>query len=109
MAPTGPGPQPGTTGGEVFVWTTQNFGQSWRKETSLTPNATRNHTYVRRPLDAHPGFYALWADGDPLDDLKASHFSRLYFATKTGAVFTLPEAMPTETASPVPYRYAKTS
>ncbi len=100
IAPTGPGAQPGTTGGEVFVWTTGDFGTTWHKGSSLTPNATHNHTYVRRPLNAHPDFYALWADGNPLDDEKTLHTSRLYFTTKSGSVFTLPETMTENTAKP---------
>jgi hypothetical protein len=47
-------------------------------------------------MDAHPGFYALWADGDgnrPSD-------SRLYFCTKDGAVRVLPRRMKGGFASP---------
>ena len=73
---------------------------AWHKGSSLTPNATHNHTYVRRPLNAHPNFYALWADGNPLDDEKTLHTSRLYFTTKSGSVFTLPETMTENTAKP---------
>lgn len=100
LAPTDPGPQPNTTGGEVVSWITQNAGQSWQREKALTHNSPRNHTYVRRPLDAHPDFYALWADGNPLDDEKAPHTSHLYFATKHGDVFTLPNAMVGDRTTP---------
>jgi len=100
IAPTAPGPQPGTTGGEVVVWQSTNSGKTWRYEKALTANSPRNHTYVRRPLDAHPAFYALWADGNPLDDEKAPHISRLYFTTQSGEVYRLPERMTTDTVKP---------
>jgi hypothetical protein len=57
-----------------------------------------NHNYVRRPLDAHPDFYAFWADGDP-DKLSPS---RLFFANRTGdKVWLLPYDMKDTTAKPV--------
>jgi hypothetical protein len=64
IAPTEPGPAPFATGGEMIVWTSKDQGTSWQKGRSLTPGATRHHTYLRRPLNAHDDLIALWADGD---------------------------------------------
>ena len=57
-----------------------------------------NHTYARKPVGAHPDFYALWADGSPLEPTPSS----LYFATKEGRVFRLPTIMTGATAKPEP-------
>lgn len=90
IAPTEPGPQPFGTGGEVVVWTSRNQGETWTRQKQLTRESVRNHTYVRRPLNAHPEFYALWADGDTL---KPS-VSNLYFTNQAGDhVWRLPETM----------------
>jgi hypothetical protein len=89
IGPTSPGPQPYGTGGEMVVWKSHNEGVSWKKTKILTENSARNHSYARRPLNAHKDFYAFWADGN------ASEFSRsqLYFSNKQGDVFTLPYEM----------------
>ena len=47
-------------------------------------------------MQAHPDFYALWADGSPLEATPSS----LYFATQSGRVFRLPTHMTTPTARP---------
>jgi hypothetical protein len=47
-------------------------------------------------VDASPGFYALWADGNA-DEFSVS---RLYFATKAGEVYVLPPRMEGEYAEP---------
>ena len=83
LAPTEPGPQRWGAGGEVALWESTDGGGSWRKNIVLTTNSTRNHGYVRRPLDARPDFYALWADGHA-DTLSPSH---LYFTNRTGDRF----------------------
>ncbi len=57
-----------------------------------------NHTYVRRSLNAHPDFIAIWADGHG----RKPSLSNLYFATAEGAVFQLPRVMATSTALPIP-------
>ena len=64
IAPTDPGPQPYGTGGEMVMWTSGDRGASWRRARTLTEKSARNHTYARKPVDAHPDFYALWADGN---------------------------------------------
>jgi len=53
------------TGGEMVMWESRDQGASWRRTRVLTGGSSREHTYARRPLNAHPGFYAFWADGNP--------------------------------------------
>lgn len=89
IAPMDPGPQPWSTGGEMGMWLSRDQGAKWEKVKALTHDSERNHSYARKPLNAHPDFYALWADGDPMKPSK----SLIYFTTKDGAVFVLPEKM----------------
>lgn len=96
IAPTDPGPQPWGTGGEMVMWTSRDEGATWRRAQTLTAGSTRNHSYTRKPLHAHPDFYALWADGHALE----SSPSRLYFSTRDGEVFALPERMTSAQAAP---------
>ncbi|UCH36694.1 MAG: BNR-4 repeat-containing protein [Armatimonadota bacterium] len=97
IAPTEPGPQPYCTGGDVAMWTSRDQGKTWEKVRVLTHDSPRNHTYVRRPVNAHPDFYAFWADGNALEPSE----SRLYFANKAGDVFILPETMTEDFAEPL--------
>ncbi len=83
---TGTGPQPYNTGGEVAMWISRDEGDSWEMVRQLTRDSEYNHTYPRRPLNAHPGFYAFWADGHGREESP----SRFYFATRDGEVFRLP-------------------
>jgi hypothetical protein len=96
IAPTAPGPQPYTTGGDMVMWLSRDQGVSWKQVKQMTRAKAFNHTYAKRPIGARDGFYALWADGDTL---KASS-SRIYFANKKGEVFVMPEKMSAETAKP---------
>lgn len=97
IAPTLPGPQPNTTGGEIAVWENDGDGDAWRQVRQLTKNSPRNHTYVRRPLCAHDEFYALWADGNSL----APSESHLYFTNREAKkVFRLPTTMTGDAAKP---------
>lgn len=96
IAPTEPGPQPYNPGGEVAVWTSGDQGASWQKAKQLTSNSPFNHTYVRHPVNAHDGFYAFWADGHGREPSASS----LYFCTKAGDVFRLPDRMTAEFAQP---------
>ncbi len=90
IAPTETGPQPYNTGGEVAVWTSDDEGATWEKTRLATRNSNFNHTYVRRPVNAHPEFYAFWADGHAREQSDSS----LYFCSKTGEhVFRLPALM----------------
>ena len=97
IGPTETGPQPYNTGGEVAVWTSGDQGRTWAKERMVTRNSAYNHTYVRRPLNAHPDFYAFWADGHARQHSE----SRLYFCDQSGQrVFRLPSVMTQETQKP---------
>ena len=95
IAPTLVGPQPYNPGGEVALWISSNQGQSWRSQ-PLTFGSRRNHTYVRRPVNAHPDFYAFWADGHGRQPSE----SRLYFCDRDGGVRLLPPQMEAETETP---------
>ena len=98
IAPTDAGPQPWGTGGEMVMWTSRDAGLTWERARQLTRGSRFNHTYARKPVGAHPDFYALWADGSPLEPTPSS----LYFATKEGRVFRLPTIMTGATAKPEP-------
>ena len=100
VAPTDPGPQPYTTGGDMVLWSSHDRGRNWKRLRRLTRAAAHNHTYARKPVGARPDFYWLWADGDTL---KPSD-SYLYFATRDGDVFQLPPVMKSETARPARLR-----
>lgn len=89
IAPMAPGPQPWGTGGEMGMWLSRDQGANWKEVKWLTANSGMNHSYARKPLNAHPEFYALWADGNPLKPSR----SRIYFSTRDGEVFVLPERM----------------
>jgi len=97
IAPTETGPQPYNPGGEVAMWQSTDQGATWSKQRQLTAHSERNHTYIRRPIDAHPDFYVFWADGH---GRKPSE-SWLYFADEQGNVFQLPRSFDGETAQPI--------
>jgi len=81
----------------MIVWTSQDQGQTWKKNKQLTHNSTRNHTYARRPVDAQPDFYALWADGNARQPSE----SYLYFTNQRGEhVWRLPAKMKSDFAQP---------
>jgi len=86
IAPTEPGRQPYNPGGEVAIWKSTDRGSSWQKEKQITINSPKNHTYVRRPVNAQPAFYAFWADGHARKQSESS----LYFCDIDGNVFKLP-------------------
>ncbi len=97
IAPTETGPQPYNTGGEIAMWTSADRGAAWKKVRQLTRDSEFNHTYVRRPVDARPDFYALWADGHG----RRPSPSRLYFTNRAGDhVWRLPPRMAGVTARP---------
>jgi len=101
IGPTETGPQPYNPGGEMAMWVSNNIGQTWKKVKQLTKDSLRNHTYARRPVNAHPDFYAIWADGH---GRKPSQ-STLYFCDKQGKVYILPREMTEELAKPKPLEY----
>ena len=90
------GPQAYNTGGEVAMWTSGDTGDTWIKAGQLTAGSEFNHCYPRRPLNAHPDFYAIWADGHG----RRKSESTLYFCNKKGEVFLLPRDMKEETQKP---------
>lgn len=97
VGPTERGPQPVGSGGEVAIWASTDQGKTWTKQRDVTTGSSMNHNYVRRPIDAHPDFYALWADGNP-DEFSKSY---LYFMNRTGEVVRrLPYAMEGDFAKP---------
>jgi len=98
ITPTEPGPQPYCTGGEMAMWTSGDRGKAWTMTRQLTAGSPRNHTYARRPVGAHPDFYALWADGNAQEPSQ----SALYFCNRQGDVFRLPEKMQGDRAKPKP-------
>ena len=99
IAPTEAGPQPVGTGGEIALWHSTDKGETWHKVRDITRNSLRNHAYARRPVNAHPDFYAFWADGNP-DELSESH---LYFTNQNGdQVWELPYDMEEESGAPKP-------
>ncbi len=89
IAPTQTGAQPYNPGGEMAMWISNDAGKTWHMEKQLTHGSPRNHTYARRPVDAHPDFYALWADGNARKPSESS----MYFSTKSGDVYRLPREM----------------
>jgi hypothetical protein len=108
IAPTAPGPQPGRTGGDMVMWTSEDHGATWQARALLTGGGPYNHTYARQPVHAHDDFYAFWADGDVTKESESS----LYFTDKHGiGVWRLPLAMAEDFAAPelafTPIRNAK--
>jgi hypothetical protein len=97
IAPTLQGPQPYNPGGELAIWTSSDEGRTWTLVRQMTRGSRRNHNYVRRPVNAHADFYALWADGHAREPSE----SRLYFCNKAGDVFVLPQTMEGESARPL--------
>ena len=96
IGPTDVGPQPYNPGGEVALWISADQGAHWKKARQMTQNSPRNHTYVRRPVNAHPDFYGFWADGHG----RQPSISQLYFCNQAGDVFLLPFDMDSENATP---------
>ena len=97
IGPTDAGPQAYNPGGEVVMWTSGDEGRTWRRAKQLTHDSSRNHTFVRRPLNAHADFYALWADGHGREPSE----SRLYFTNQEGGhVWRLPAKMDEDSAKP---------
>jgi hypothetical protein len=96
IAPTEKGPQPYNPGGEIAHWRSTNNGMDWEMIKQCTSESKRNHTYVRRPVNAHPDFFAFWADGH---GRKPSQ-SDLYFSDLEGNVYRLPRQMKNDWEKP---------
>lgn len=95
VAATDNGPRPFYPGGDVVAWFSRDQGASWARWT-FTDKSQYNHSNVRRPVDANPGFWVFWADGDAAQPSE----SRLYFADREGIVYRLPTKMDGEFAKP---------
>lgn len=97
IAPTHPGPQRHGTGGEMAMWLRSSKNQGWKMIQTLTHESPRNHAYARRPVNAHPDFYAFWADGNA-DMITPSY---LYFTNQDGSgLWRLPYEMKEDSAKP---------
>ena len=97
VVPSEVGPQALGVGGEVAIWRSEDSGKNWELERKVTQGSELNHSYVRRPVNAHPDFYAFWCDGNP-DTFSES---RLYFMNKAGTVVKrLPYRMDGERVKP---------
>lgn len=96
IAPTEPGPQRYNPGGEMAMWVSTDQGVSWTMVKQLTRDSSMNHTYARRPVNAHPDFYAFWADGHAREPSP----SRLHFCDRAGNVYRLPTEMTEQVAAP---------
>ena len=92
----GVGPQAYNTGGEVSLWTSADEGKTWSRTRPMTTASPFNHHYPRRPVNYHPDFCAIWADGHGRQPSE----SNLYFCDLEGNVFRLPRLMEGETAAP---------
>jgi len=91
------GPQRYNPGGEVAITESNNKGKTWTKPRAMTKDSVFNHTYVRRPLNAHPDFGAYWADGHGRQPSE----SRLYFSDEQGKnVYRLPFTMDSDMVKP---------
>jgi len=99
IAPTATGPQAYNPGGEMVMWTSNDEGKTWQSK-PLTTGSPYNHTYARKPVNAHPDFYAIWADGHARQPSE----SRLYFCNRAGDVFRLPTEMSTNFAMPETFK-----
>ncbi|WP_443936807.1 BNR-4 repeat-containing protein [Pedobacter sp. MW01-1-1] len=102
VGPTATGPQAFNTGGEMVLWTSNNKGKTWKSK-KITSNSLYNHSYARKPVNVHPGFFAFWADGHG----RQHSVSRLYFADKKGNVYQLPEKMDANMVKPIKLKQPK--
>jgi hypothetical protein len=85
----------------MAMWISKDYGLTWKKVKQLTTESPRNHTYARRPVNAHPDFYAIWADGHG----RKPSSSSLYFCDKHGNVRVLPREMSEELVKPKLFEY----
>ena len=97
VAPFVNGPQLWAAGGELVFYESADEGETWQKTKQITANSQRNHTYVRRPINAADPFFYFWADGDT-DEMSVS---RLYFGDSSGNIWELPYDMKEDMAIPV--------
>ncbi len=97
IGPTGPGPQTYNCGGDMALWTSRDRGATWKRDRIVASGGQYNHSYARKPLGAHPDFFAFWADGNGREPSP----SHLYFCDRTGKkVFRLPDTMTRDREKP---------
>jgi hypothetical protein len=84
----------------MAMWLSVDGGKSWKMERQLTARSRFNHSYARKPLILKDDFYALWADGHG----RTPSESRIWFCTKEGEVFCLPQKMKNDTGKVAGYR-----
>lgn len=97
VAPLVNGPQLWGAGGELVFYESSDLGKTWEKTRQITCDSPRNHTYVRRPVNARDPFLYFWADGNPHE----FSISKLYFGDSAGNIWQLPYDMKDTTAKPV--------
>ena len=98
IGPTETGPQPYNPGGEMALWSSADQGRAWTLVKQITHNSEFNHTYARRPVNAHPDFYALWADGNA----RERSASRIYICDRHGNASRLPVRCASSSDRPSP-------
>lgn len=86
IGPTADGPQTYNPGGEIAIWRSTHTGKNWAQVKQLTAHSEMNHSYVRKPRNAQPDFYAIWADGNA----RKPSISHLYYLGKNGTVYQMP-------------------
>lgn len=97
VAPLVVGPQVWGVGGELAFYESTDSGKTWQEPKQITCNSPRNHSYVRRPLNASDPFFYFWADGNP-DQFSISN---LYFGDSKGNVWQMPYSFTGKTAEPI--------
>jgi len=96
LGPTGDGPQPYYTGGEMAVWRSTDDCRAWERTHTFPAQDGYNANYARRPWQAVAPFEAFWTDADAAEPSP----SRLYFGSLDGEYYRLPHDMDGETAEP---------
>lgn len=77
-------------GGEMELWISEDRGESWVKQKTITKNSSRKHGYPRTVEHAEDPFCYFWTDGDPARFSEA----HLYFGNRDGTQYwELPYAM----------------
>ncbi len=97
VAPMINGPQLWAAGGELTIYESVDSWKTWKETRQLTCNSPRNHSYVRRPQNAHDPFFYFWADGNP----DTFSISKLYFGDSSGNIWQLPYEIKDKYAKPV--------
>jgi hypothetical protein len=97
VAPFINGPQLWGAGGELAFYESTDKGKTWKISKQITCNSPRNHSYVRRPVNAHDPFLYYWADGNS----DKFSISKLYFGDSSGSIYQLPYTMKSKMAKPI--------